>query len=95
MLILQVASFSRVMSIAEHLIPILLSFYLGSWSDIYGRIPFIAVSMTGKVYKTHQKRKRVIKDNGPQEFRVDNVSVMGWLAQTLPDTSVQYSLCSC
>jgi hypothetical protein len=44
-----VVSFSRILSTAEHLVPILLSFYLGSWSDIYGRIPFIAINMTGKV----------------------------------------------
>jgi hypothetical protein len=46
---LQVSSFSKVLSTTEHLVPILLSFYLGSWSDIYGRIPFIAICMAGKV----------------------------------------------
>jgi hypothetical protein len=49
LLFVQVVGFSRILSTAENLVPILLSFYLGSWSDIYGRIPYIAVSMTGKV----------------------------------------------
>jgi len=49
LLLVQMVSFFRVLSLGEHLLPILLSFYLGSWSDIYGRIPFLAINMTGKV----------------------------------------------
>ncbi len=49
------ASFSQVMSLTYNLLPVLLSFYLGSWSDTYGRIPFIAINMMGKVSSQSQK----------------------------------------
>ena len=42
-------SFGTIISLAEHVIPILLSFYIGSWSDRYGRKPFLAVCMIGKL----------------------------------------------
>ena len=44
--------FLRVLTLTENLVPILLSFYLASWSDMYGRIPFIAVNITGRVTQT-------------------------------------------
>eukprot|EP00090_Calanus_glacialis_P013647 TRINITY_DN22303_c0_g1_i1.p1 TRINITY_DN22303_c0_g1~~TRINITY_DN22303_c0_g1_i1.p1 ORF type:complete len:512 (+),score=57.94 TRINITY_DN22303_c0_g1_i1:1-1536(+) len=43
----EMSSFYNYISLAEHLIPIFISFYLGSWSDHYGRKPFIYISMTG------------------------------------------------
>ena len=45
----QVVSFGAVISLTEHLVPIFLSFYIGSWSDKYGRKPFLAVCMIGKL----------------------------------------------
>ena len=33
----EVVSFNNVISLAENLIPILFSFYIGSWSDRFGR----------------------------------------------------------
>ena len=33
----------------EHVVPILLSFYIGAWSDRFGRKPFLAVCMAGKL----------------------------------------------
>ena len=33
----EVVSFNNVLSLAENLIPILFSFYIGSWSDRFGR----------------------------------------------------------
>ena len=33
----EVASFNFIISVTEHTIPILLSFYIGSWSDCFGR----------------------------------------------------------
>ena len=42
-------SFKAIRSWTEHLIPNLLSFYIGSWSDHYGRKPFLAFCMIGKL----------------------------------------------
>ena len=39
-----------VKSLAEHIVPIALSFYLGSWSDSLGRKPFIFFCMTGSLF---------------------------------------------
>ena len=41
------SSFYNYISLAEHFVPILMSFYLGSWSDHWGRKPFIYMTMTG------------------------------------------------
>ena len=41
------SNFYNYISLAEHLIPIFISFYLGSWSDHWGRKPFIYMSMSG------------------------------------------------
>ena len=45
----QVVSFKAIISWTEHLVPILLSFYIGSWSDHFGRKPFLALCMAGKM----------------------------------------------
>ena len=44
----EVISFNNIIAITEHTIPILLSFYIGSWSDRFGRKPFLAFCMIGK-----------------------------------------------
>ena len=41
-------SFNNIIAITEHTVPILLSFYIGSWSDRFGRKPFLALCMAGK-----------------------------------------------
>ena len=48
-MVLQVVSFNQIISITEHVVPILLSFYIGAWSDRFGRKPFLAVCMAGKL----------------------------------------------
>ena len=45
---LQVISFNNIVAITNNVIPILLSFYLGSWSDQFGRLPFLAIYMVGR-----------------------------------------------
>ena len=45
---LQVVSFNNVIAITNNVIPILLSFYLGSWSDQFGRLPFLGLYMIGR-----------------------------------------------
>jgi len=45
----EVVSFKAIISWTEHLVPILLSFYIGSWSDHFGRKPFLALCMAGKM----------------------------------------------
>ena len=45
----KVVNFNNVITLSEHMVPILLSFYIGSWSDHFGRIPFLAFCMMGKV----------------------------------------------
>ena len=46
---LQVINFNNVISLTENFVPILLAFYIGSWSDKFGRKPFIALFMVGKL----------------------------------------------
>ena len=43
----ELSTFQNYISLAEHAVPILLSFYLGSWSDHLGRKPFLYTIMTG------------------------------------------------
>ena len=45
---LQVVSFNNIIAITNNVVPILLSFYLGSWSDQLGRLPFLAIYMLGR-----------------------------------------------
>jgi len=42
-------SFNTIITYAEHLVPILLAFYIGSWSDHFGRKIFLGMCMTGKI----------------------------------------------
>ena len=44
-----VESFNNYIAITENVIPILLAFYLGSWSDHWGRRPILFVTLTGKL----------------------------------------------
>ena len=46
------STFYNYISLAEHFVPILISFYLGSWSDHWGRKPFIYMSMTGMMFSS-------------------------------------------
>ena len=45
----QVISFNSIIAITNNVVPILLSFYLGSWSDQFGRLPFLAIYMIGRI----------------------------------------------
>ena len=49
--VIQVVNFSNIISLSENLVPIFLSFYIGSWSDKFGRIPFIALFMVGTLLR--------------------------------------------
>ena len=42
-------SFNQIFSWTENTVPILLAFYIGSLSDQYGRLPFLALCMMGKL----------------------------------------------
>ena len=42
-------SFNSIIAITNNVVPILLSFYLGSWSDQFGRLPFLAIYMIGRI----------------------------------------------
>ena len=42
-------SFNQIYSWTENTVPILLAFYIGSLSDQYGRLPFLALCMMGKL----------------------------------------------
>ena len=44
----EVISFNNIIAITNNVIPILLSFYLGSWSDQFGRLPFLGLYMIGR-----------------------------------------------
>ena len=46
---LKMVDFNNAISITDNFVPILLSFYIGSWSDKFGRKPFIALFMLGKL----------------------------------------------
>ena len=45
----KMVDFNNAISITDNFIPILLAFYIGSWSDKFGRKPFIALFMAGKL----------------------------------------------
>ena len=40
---MQVVSFNQVISLTENFIPIFFSFYIGSWSDKFGRKVLITI----------------------------------------------------
>ena len=42
-LLFQYMSFNNIIAMTEHFVPILLSFYIGSWSDKFGRKVFLVV----------------------------------------------------
>ena len=42
-------NFNNVVSLTENFMPILVAFYIGSWSDKFGRKPFLALFMFGKI----------------------------------------------
>ena len=44
----EVVSFNNIIAITNNVVPILLSFYLGSWSDRLGRLPFLGLYMIGR-----------------------------------------------
>ena len=43
LLLVQVVSFNQVISLTENFIPIFFSFYIGSWSDKFGRKVIITI----------------------------------------------------
>ena len=47
----EVADFNNVVAIVENVIPIVLAFYLGSWSDHWGRKPFLILCMFCKLLR--------------------------------------------
>ncbi len=59
---MQMTKFFWILSLMEQLLPIIISFHLGSWSDTYGRIPFIAINMIGKVvqYKKNPPNLKLV-----------------------------------
>jgi hypothetical protein len=57
---MQMTKFFWILSLMEQLLPIIISFHLGSWSDTYGRIPFIAINMIGKVVQ-YKKIRQIFK----------------------------------
>ena len=72
----QVVSFRNVIALTEHIIPILLSFYIGSWSDRFGRKPFLAFSMIGRTLGA--------VGNLISGIWLDEISRWGWLALYMP-----------
>ena len=74
--ILQVVSFKNVIALTEHLVPILLSFYIGSWSDRFGRKPFLAFCMIGRTLGA--------VGNLISGIWLDEVSRWEWLALYMP-----------
>ena len=69
-------SFKNVIALTEHIIPILLSFYIGSWSDRFGRKPFLALSMIGRTLGA--------VGNLIAGIWLDKISKWGWLALYMP-----------
>ena len=43
----QVVNFNNARSLTENFVPVIIAFYIGSWSDKYGRKPFMFLFMTG------------------------------------------------
>lgn len=40
-------NFNNARSLTENFVPVIIAFYIGSWSDKYGRKPFMFLFMTG------------------------------------------------
>ena len=53
LLFLQVVSFTNILIMTTNFIPILLSFYIGSWSDRFGRKPFIGAALSISISVTN------------------------------------------
>ena len=47
----EVAGFMNAVSIMERFVPVFLAFYVGSWSDHWGRKPFILLCMSCKLVR--------------------------------------------
>ena len=45
--LVKVVNFNNVISLTENFAPIIIAFYIGSWSDKFGRKPFIALFIAG------------------------------------------------
>ena len=48
----EVAVFMNAVAMMEHIVPVVLAFYIGSWSDQWGRKPFILICMSCKLFRS-------------------------------------------
>ena len=77
---MQVISFNNIIAITNNVIPILLSFYLGSWSDQFGRLPFLALYMVGRTLSALA--------NLVNSIYLDEWGKWVWLATVMPPLSL-------
>ena len=81
---LKVVKFNNVISFSENIVPILLAFYIGSWSDKFGRIPFIALFMAGTLLR--------LTGTLIAGIFLEEINKWVWLAIVMPVTCLSGSL---
>ena len=82
----QVVSFNNIIAITNNVIPILLSFYLGSWSDQFGRLPFLAIYMAGRTLSALA--------NFVNSIYLDEWGKWVWLATVMPPLNLSGGISS-
>ena len=78
--IIQVINFNNAKSLTENFVPILIAFYIGSWSDKYGRKPFIFLFLAGTFID--------LIGTLLSGIFLDEISKYVWLAIALPSRSL-------
>ena len=68
----------------ENIVPIILAFYIGSWSDKFGRIPFIAMFMAGTLLR--------LTGTLFAGIFLEEISKWVWLGLVMPVTCLSGSL---
>ena len=73
-------NFNNVVSLTENFMPILFAFYIGSWSDKFGRKPFLALFMVGKIIS--------LSGTLLSGIYLDEISKWVWLGIVMPINSL-------
>ena len=76
----EVINFNNAKSLTENFVPILIAFYIGSWSDKYGRKPFIFLFLAGTFID--------LIGTLLSGIFLDEISKYVWLAIALPSRSL-------
>ena len=76
----KVVNFNNIISLTENFVPVIIAFYIGSWSDKFGRKPFIALFMAGTFID--------LIGTLLSGIFLDEINKYVWLAISLPARSI-------